>query len=378
MKAITCLTILNLLLFLGSVDADCFKTYRKDVMEEWTIPDDSPLCRLRYTGEPSSTTKYFLNWQETYHIVSKELNREYSDNWCTEKRNDGKFSVSVYRPNLKFAHFLSIEITEEKVKQMVYIHSNSTGYTANQRSTLYAPPGSILRKDSGARTIMLWSLYGVFALLAITGIFLKVMNFGIAFMCVMIYGLAIATAFFKFTNVAVFAGILIAITVVAIGKGFLVWACLKAWVGIFLGFLLMPLYFFGGHEEQMIYFVVAFIILLMATLLVTWKIQFLLKGQKLRFVLLFQMYWFVQYLFWSFIFESYPAELVLRIMRGKQDYRYGVSGTGFRLWFPSLITLLVVIIFAVAAGLHASHKLKKAAHAGANANAAESKPLVDL
>ena len=357
------------------VQPQCYQTYRKDILETWTIPTGSQLCNLTVWNTLTNPQKYFLNTSNNNaRILSFELSTTFEDSWISEKMTD-LYSISVYRKSLEYAHFFTIAFSDDKLKQKVYTHNNGSGISNFARSTLTVAPGSIHRHDPGARWLMMISLFVIFGLAAILGVFAKIMNFANPFLSVFMILLSIATAVFKFTSFTMFMVAIAVIGTIAFIVAVLNWYYLKLYGSFFFAVLLMALYLFGGHAEQRFGFIAAYGSILLLTIVFAWRMENLVASAKVKFILLFHSFWMIQYLFWSYIFVIYPAELYLRIVTGRLDYRYGVEGSGFRLWLPNLIALLGTLIFVMAAGWVANLRTSKMQY-GIDSNDKEHRALI--
>lgn len=225
-------------------------------------------------------------------ILSLDLSTTFEDNWITEKMTD-LLSVSVYRPGLQYAHFFTFAFTDDKLKQKVYTHNNGSGISNFARSTLTVAGGSIQRQDSGARWLMMITLYGIFGTIAFLGLFAKIMNFANPFLCLLMVLLSIATGIFKFTNFTMFMVALALIIIVAFIVAVLNWFYLKVYGSFFFALIFMAYYLFGGHSEQRFGFIAAYGSILLISIVFAWRMQNLIASAKVKFILLFHSFWMI-------------------------------------------------------------------------------------
>jgi len=351
MKKFICFVVLGLLLGVALTQEPCLTIKRRDTLEKWVAFKDSPLCNVfrKYDKEH----RYGFSVKDGQFNITKPdgmigLGKAY----VTEKTDKDVFSFGVYRPDLNFSHFLTIEETADSSKWQTILYEDSDNTVANAhiRTTHFIRERELVRQNKYHKIVMIYGLVIVQGILAIASLIWKVSKFGTVFNTFLLVLTSVLTATWWIDSFLWFCILMGCILALSIGLG-IVGTKLPSAACTAVGAVMIFYYFFGGAFENRWFFAFAAFILgclgLLFGLLKT-HADFL---NRLGLGLQLAVFWIQIYQFWSYIFRIYPPEIFFRFMVGPKDYRTGVSGRGATLWYPSLIVLVAVAIIAAISGI---------------------------
>lgn len=362
------------LLVQQSLQSYCMTFHRYDVMQEWNVKSTSRLCRVSGV-HTSFGDQYVLEARgDALTVRSKDYSRDLDSNWITEK---GKYdhSVSLIRDGISYPHFFSIVETDDKGLIGKFEHSSREGIRAVRRSIYYVSKDEIdTDGTSGIKIIwaVLCTVYGVFGILAVMT---RIMNFALPLMVVLAFVISLVTGLWLITT---YWGVLVLVAVtfvVGVILSIINWKFFKSLGSIGFGLLMMAYYFIGSPYEYMVGFAIAFGLLLIVSAVFAYFMPTLMMVKKLKFIGLHFSFWFCQYLFWSYIFYIYPAEIFLRANKGPRDYDIGVQGKGITIYWPMIVSIIVVMAMSILSGFIAKNRLSRIGY-GPDSAATDSRPLI--
>ena len=183
-------TLILGLLISSAMSQNCIETYRRDLMELWVVPGNSSLCSIKRISDTENRYGIVVDNGKLY-VTSKDLFTWSYDNYVSEKgASDKDYSISVYRPNLAFAHFLTITETDDASKRNTVETSFDESNSAHYRSRHYVATGSIKRHGAGIKVFMLWALGIIEGLLVVGSIFTNLTKFGCVFNTILLLGVS--------------------------------------------------------------------------------------------------------------------------------------------------------------------------------------------
>ena len=349
-----------------AADDPCLVVYRKDLMETWIIPANSSLCNIK--NEIFDNDKYGLEAKNgELMITSKGLNTTQSANYVSEKGTEGKiFSITVYRNDSEDPHFVSIQPTSQESKIGKSEHTKTTGLYAHTRSTYYVRHTEISRENNIIKKTMFGFLMAIQSILLICSIFANISRFGCVFNTLLLVSLSHLTAWIKYDSILWFAVTLGVLFLVAFGAGFLNMRAGNRYVSILFGIVMVVYYVVGGSYTNRWFFGVAGSIISIEALLFGCLKLVGSKKERLLYSGQFGLFWIQVYLFWSYSYQIYPAEIYFRCYKGPKDYSLGLPGYGFALWWWSLVNLIGTVILAGICGFMRNHRDRKEAEESVN------------
>lgn len=342
--------ILGLLISAAVAQEPCLVSYRRDLMERWVAPAGSSLCSINRPSDKEN--QYGLTYDKgLMRITSKDLNTEFFDNYISEKGGQYNYSISVYRPMLDYAHFVTIVETDQASKRNNVEYTFRDDASAHYRSTHFIGPGELKREGTELRRILIWVLCILEGFLIIHALFRSTSRMGCAFQFILLVGISLCTGWWAFYSTFWFIVTFIIVIVLAFAVGFSLERFGPRLISVILGILLIIYYYFGGAYENRWFFWIALILIVIEAAVFGYGRTHLIGADKGLYVAQSAVFWTTVYLFWSYIFVIYPPEIYFRFFKGPKDYKSGVIGRGFTLWWWSLVTLIGVLILAAIAGV---------------------------
>lgn len=326
----------------------CMKIPRPDMMTIWEIPEGSPLCNI--STSPTSGFSYGIvadKRLKTLRFLTKGFNQTINQMYVSEKSLlGGPYSIAIYRPNLKFSHFVTFEVTnqDEKLYKFDYTISENV-MDAQYRTTYYIAEGDIVTKGSMFHHILLGVLLFVQVLVLMSVMGGNNIQFAIAFNTALFIPLSITTWMMTFEKLQSFLIALGICLVVGFAAGMANKKLGNLILAFVCGILHLLFYFFGGTKDSRAYLLLAFVLTMGIPAYCAVMLTIGTRAAKISLIAQFGIFWLQTYLFWSAIFVVTPSEMALRILRGPMDYRGGIVGQGFILVWRNLVSLVVIIGF---------------------------------
>ena len=350
MKKFICFVVLGLLLGVALTQDKCLEIIRRDTLEKWVANKGSSMCTVSRKYENEFRTGFTANNGD--FVVNKvdgtlTMNQAY----VSEKTSNDVFSISVYRPNLDYSHFLTIEPTDDQSKwsAILYEDQDNSTSTAHVRTTHYIKKGDLTRENASHKHILIWTLVIIQAGLAISTIFKRQSQFGCTFNSFLLILTSVVFGWWYIHSTFWFIIIFIIIIAIAGAAGHFSHA-LPPIVSPAIGVLMIIYYFFGGAYENRWFFFIALVVLAIVGFLSGMPRVGLTTNERILYSIQLTVFWTQVYQFWSYVFRIYQPEIFHRFFKGPKDYRTGITGRGSALWYPSLIVLIIVAILAAVVG----------------------------
>ena len=323
----------------------CFEFYRRDTMERWLIKDNSPFCMFNINSERQyeygllrdRLVYYVQFFDSTWHIVN------HNKNYITEKdAGDHEYSISVYRPNLAFAHFLTITETDDASK-IYYLESfGDDSPNNNVRTRLYVPKGSIMKKNLHIKKFMVGAL--VLINLVLVGFVVK--NLKLEYGCMLnpfvLIGVSIISGLIEYHGFMLYFFIFTAVVLFGIFCAHLNDQKGYRSISFFCGSAMILYYFVTGDTSDRVMLFPAGLLIYFIAFKASETRSESSESEKRIYRTAFTIFWIQVYQFWSYIFVIYPGEQFVKLIRMQLDYKSGVYGTGLTLYYRSLISLVIV------------------------------------
>ena len=140
------------------------------------------------------------------------------------------------------------------------------------------------------------------------------------------------------------------IVAVAVGAGAANQKSGNRYVSVIVGLISIIYYFFSGASENKWFFPIAAVLIIIISVVFGLMRTIGSMVDKYAYIAQFAIFWIQIFQFWSYIFLIYPAEQFWRFWKGPADYKSGVKGQGFSIWWWSLVSLIVVVAISSGAG----------------------------
>lgn len=317
----------------------CIKFYRPDLLETWIVPPGSPLCKI---DKPSYSGFYYglVAGGKDLFITARGMKESFEAMKISEK----SFSVVVYKKNLKMAHFVSIEKTDNNDLKynFEYIIEDSLMY-GQYRTTYYVGEDDFLVEGADIKNAITFAicLMQLVQLSSIAG--QGNLLFGLAFNFFLLVPTSVILVLFRFDNIKKMAMALGGVLVVALVAGYIAKRSKNLVYSVSCGILLVVYYWLAGTDEIRGFFIPA----LLLSLAVPGYYSVIncegTKAAKITFVMQFGLFWMQTFLFWAYLFVVTIPGMWLRITSLPSDYKAPVVGKGFFITWHAWVILAAVI-----------------------------------
>ena len=121
-------------------------------MELWVIKDESSLCGINREVFEKDEYGMSISIGMLINTVDSELNAK--NNYMTVRDGpENEFSISIYRPEHKDVHYITIHLTDDESKYYTYETIKTAGDLPLVNSIHYFPLGAISRKTTVALSL---------------------------------------------------------------------------------------------------------------------------------------------------------------------------------------------------------------------------------
>lgn len=374
MSAICLKTVLILGTLWTASYQSCITFNRYDLMEQWKIKEDSPVCQLK-SNIPDVADRYSLRAIGQRMLVeSYNFTIDFDDNWISEKFNFN-YSISINKDNLDYPHFVTFMPTDNPKEEGTYIYSEKDGIRGFRRTIFYINFDHISTHGNKNVLIMLIVLCVIFGSFAVLSVFGRIMNFGVAFMAVFILGFSLITGMWVIPSLGGFLAMLIILGIIASSLAIVNWKFFHTYGSIAFGLTVTLYYLVGTSNEYKYSYAIVGPALAGVSFWFAYKLPGMMLLDKCKVFGLHFSFWLLQYSFWAHIFIIYPAELYIRMRMGDWNYRVGRTGKGIILYWPMIVAGVGAVVLAVVSGFTALSRTGRASY-GPDSAQGGYKPLI--
>lgn len=319
----------------------CIKFYRPDLLETWIVPPTSPLCKV---DKPSYSGFYYglVAGGQDLFITARGIKESFNAMQVSEKT----FSVVVYKKNLKMAHFVTIEKTDNNdLKYNFEYVIDDTMANGQYRTTYYVGEEDFLVEGADIKNAITFAfcILQVIQLSSISGP--GNMLFGLAFNFFLMVPASIILVMFQFDNIKKLAMTLGGVLLVALIAGYIAKHTKNLVYSVACGILMLAYYWLAGTDEIRAFFIP----ILLPAFAIPGFYSIVncegTKAAKITFIMQFGLFWAQVFLFWSYLFVVTIPGMWVRITGCPSDYKAPVVGKGFFITWHSWIIWAAVLGF---------------------------------